>query len=154
MPGTVVLSLLSSSIFGFWLGFVISLACSVFGASVCYHITLYVGSGFVENAMPDKLNWLRTKVQKNKHNLFYYFLFLRFTPLCPNWFLNLSSGIVGVPFHIFVVGSTIGLGPYTYILCSMGTALSDIEKLGIDANSVLVLFVIGLMALIPTYFNK
>lgn len=79
---------------------------------------------------------------------------MRFTPICPNWFLNLSSGVVGVPFSIFFVGSAIGLGPYTYILCSMGSALSEIENIGMDAHSVGCLFIMGLLSLIPTYFGK
>jgi len=36
----------------------------------------------------------------------------------------------------------------------MGMALSEIEKIGIDAHSVGLLFIVGLLALIPTYFNK
>jgi uncharacterized membrane protein YdjX (TVP38/TMEM64 family) len=35
-------------------------------------------------------------------------LFLRITPLLPNWFVNVASPIVGVPLHIFVLATLVG----------------------------------------------
>jgi len=66
------------------------------------------------------------KIEENKHNLFYYFMFLRITPLVPNWFLNISSSVVGVPYSIFLTASLIGLIPYTYLLVQMGMTLNEI----------------------------
>jgi len=42
------------------------------------------------------------------HNLFWYMLFLRITPLIPNWFVNISSPIVGIPFPYFFFGTLFG----------------------------------------------
>ena len=42
------------------------------------------------------------------HNLFWYMLFLRITPLIPNWFVNISSPIVGIPFRYFFFGTLFG----------------------------------------------
>jgi len=73
--------------------------------------------------MPKKLAWLQQKIDENRHNLLYYFLFLRLTPIVPNWFLNASSSVVGVPFRIFFVASLFGLLPYTIILIKTGLML-------------------------------
>jgi hypothetical protein len=35
-------------------------------------------------------------------------LFLRLTPLIPNWFVNVSSPIVGMPFAYFFFGTLLG----------------------------------------------
>ena len=84
--------------------------------------------------MPKKLAWFQDKIDQNKHNLFYYFLFLRLTPVVPNWFLNASSAIVGVPFSIFFIATLIGLIPYSAILINMGLALDQITTIGHDWN--------------------
>ena len=41
--------------------------------------------------------------------MFYHFLFLRVTPILPNWLINVSSPIVGVPFLYFSVGTFLGM---------------------------------------------
>ena len=38
-----------------------------------------------------KLATFRGMIQENKHNLFFYLLFLRATPLMPNWYHLFSS---------------------------------------------------------------
>ena len=35
-------------------------------------------------------------------------LFLRLTPLVPNWFVNVSSPIVGIPIKYFALGTLFG----------------------------------------------
>lgn len=84
--------------------------------------------------MPNKVAWLQRKINENRHNLLYYFMFLRLTPLVPNWFLNASSAVVGVPFHIFAGATLIGLAPYTIILVRMGLMLDSISHVGFDAS--------------------
>ena len=60
-------------------------------------ISRTLGAGFVQKRMPNKVAWLQRKIKENRHNLLYYFMFLRLTPLVPNWFLNASSGTVVAP---------------------------------------------------------
>ena len=64
----------------------------------------------------------------------YYFMFLRLTPVVPNWFLNASSAVVGVPFWIFAVASFVGLAPYSFILIRTGLMLESVSSIGFDAS--------------------
>ena len=75
---------------------------------------------------PEKFEWLQTQIEKNKNKLFFYFVFLRITPLVPNWFLNISSSLAGVPFHIFFCATMVGIIPYTYMLCQTGAAIDEV----------------------------
>ena len=57
-------------------------------------------------------------------------LFLRLTPLIPNWFVNLASPIVGMPYIYFIVASFFGkllvisgLMPNNFILIQTGLTL-------------------------------
>lgn len=50
-------------------------------------------------------------------------LFLRFTPLVPNWFVNLASPIVGMPIKYFCIGTLLGLMPLNIIHINAGLTL-------------------------------
>lgn len=51
-------------------------------------------------------------IRANENNLFWYMMFLRLTPLIPNWFVNLGSPLVGMPYLYFIIASFFG----TYFL--------------------------------------
>ena len=55
-------------------------------------------------------------VSANRSNLFWYMLFLRLTPLIPNWFVNLASPLVGIPYLYFLFASMFGMMPMNFIL--------------------------------------
>ena len=67
-----------------------------------------VGQPLVQKFAPAKMAKWRSKVQENKDDLFNYILFLRITPFLPNWFINLTGPLVGVPLSPFFWGSVIG----------------------------------------------
>jgi uncharacterized membrane protein YdjX (TVP38/TMEM64 family) len=54
-------------------------------------------------------------------------LFLRFTPLCPNWFVNLTAPIANIPVHIFFAGTLFGLIPLNVIHIQTGLTLNDMS---------------------------
>ena len=134
IPGTGFFAIISGLLFGGVGGFLISHGCAVAGACSCYGISKTLGAGFVKTRMPNKVAWLQRKIEENKHNLLYYFLFLRLTPLVPNWFLNASSGTVGVPFGIFFGATLIGLTPYTVMLVRTGLMLESVTSIGFSAS--------------------
>jgi hypothetical protein len=55
------------------------------------------------------------QVAKRRKSLLNYMLFLRLTPTLPNTFINFASPIVDVPYHIFFLGTVIGLIPAAYV---------------------------------------
>ncbi len=113
-----------------------------------------LGASFVHRKFPDKLKWFQSKIDENRHNLFYYFMFLRITPLVPNWFINITSSVVGVPYRTFLAASMIGLLPYTYLLVSMGLTINEIQQIGLDFKTLANLMLLGAIALIPTLLTK
>lgn len=52
---------------------------------------------------------------KRKDGLLNYMLFLRLTPTLPNMFINVASPIVNVPYHTFLMATSIGLIPAAYV---------------------------------------
>lgn len=81
-------------------------------------------------------------------------LFLRLTPLIPNWFVNLASPLVGIPYRYFLVASFIGMMPMNFILIQTGQTLKEIETIGIKPHHFVTLLILGVVALIPTFLGK
>lgn len=71
-------------------------------------MSFLVGRRLVQYFAPDKVELFGRKLQEHRNNLAFYFLFLRVTPLLPNWFVNVASPIFSVPFHIFFIGTFFG----------------------------------------------
>lgn len=66
-------------------------------------------------------------------------LFLRLTPTLPNTFINFASPIVDVPYHIFFLGTVIGIIPAAYVTVrvSGGHIMTKTFVLQLLANHVL-----------------
>ncbi len=60
------------------------------------------------------LNKWQAQVNNKKNDMLYYMIFLRVTPIVPNWFINLASPLIDIPAVPFALGTFIG----TYILCN------------------------------------
>ena len=74
----------------------------------CFLMSKIVGQPLVNRFAPQKAAEWKAKVDENKDDLFNYILFLRITPFLPNWFINLTGPLVGVPLSPFFWGSVVG----------------------------------------------
>lgn len=81
-------------------------------------------------------------------------MFLRLTPLIPNWFVNLGSPLVGMPYIYFLVASFFGLMPNNFILIQTGLTLKEIDKIGVSPKAFITLLILGFVSLIPTFIGK
>ena len=153
IPGPAVLAVLMSALFGGWYGAIMSMTCSVIGSGICYTLFKLVGSPILNKFFASGVAKLRRQIQSNKDNIFFYFLFLRITPILPNWFINISSGNLGIGFSTFVFGTIFGLIPNAVILARAGVEIATIGQanggLKFDIYRALGLVGIGLLALLP-----
>lgn len=105
-----------------------------------------------------------------------YIIFLRITPLLPNWFINLTSPVIRVPFWPFCLGTFIGNEGLIYFVCSFckqrfmflgvappsfvavqaGTTLQKLTSSSdaVSWNSMIVLGVLAVGSLLPVFFKK
>eukprot|EP00058_Branchiostoma_floridae_P013048 XP_002598536.1 hypothetical protein BRAFLDRAFT_66924 [Branchiostoma floridae] len=95
-------------------------------------------------------------VEENLSSLFFLLLFLRLFPMTPNWFLNISSPIVGVPIMQFFFSVLIGLMPYNFVCVQTGGILSTIKSIDDVFSAKIMMQMLGaaLVALIPGIFLK
>lgn len=154
IPGPVILSILSGALYGKLKGLILVSFCATVGATSCYILSNNFAKYWIFKYFPNKIKSFETLIENNRDNLFYFFLFLRITPLFPNWLLNLSSPIVGIPLHYFISGTFIGLIPANIIHVSMGSEISKLEKIGFDFKFFLIMLSIGLLSLFPILMKK
>ncbi|XP_008661594.2 uncharacterized protein [Zea mays] len=156
IPGTIFMSLLAGALFGQLRGVALVVFAATAGASSCYFLSKMIGKPLVFTLWPDKLSFFQRQVAKRREKLLNYMLFLRVTPTLPNTFINLASPIVDVPYHIFLLGTLIGLIPASYVTVRAGIALGELTSLSdlYDTQSIALLFLIGVVSVTPALLGK
>ncbi|XP_053295987.1 transmembrane protein 41A-A [Pleuronectes platessa] len=152
IPGSSFLNILAGAIFGPYEGLLLACVLTTVGSTMCYLLSQAFGKNYIVNFFPDKVSMLQGKVKENKDCLFFFLLFLRFFPMTPNWFLNMSSPIVNIPITFFVGSVFIGLLPYNFICVQTGAMLSELSSLDdlFSWDRLLQLLAIACMALLPS----
>ena len=82
--------------------------CSTLGASFCYFLSVLVARKLVMKYLNNRIQDWQKKVTSKKSDLLYYMIFLRVTPIVPNWFINLASPLIDIPLFQFAAGTFIG----------------------------------------------
>ncbi|KAG7503711.1 transmembrane protein 41A [Solea senegalensis] len=152
IPGSSFLNILAGAIFGPYEGLVLACVLTTVGSTMCYLMSQAFGKQYIVNFFPDKVSTLQNKVEENKDCLFFFLLFLRFFPMTPNWFLNMSAPIVNIPITYFFCSVLIGLLPYNFICVQTGVMLSEVSSLDdlFSWQRLLQLLAIACVALLPS----
>lgn len=154
IPGPLLLSILAGFLFGNWVGLCVVCVCATTGATLCYLISETLGKGLVIRYFPSALLQANAKLNEHRHNLFFYLLFLRITPILPNWLINISSPIVGVDIVTYLGATFLGMVPANCIHVNTGMALSSVSEIGLSYKSLVFLLLVGSLALVPTVLVK
>ena len=56
----------------------------------------------------NRLRALEERLTDDQHSLLFILLSLRLFPMSPNWLLNVSSPLLGVPLHLFFISVLLG----------------------------------------------
>jgi uncharacterized membrane protein YdjX (TVP38/TMEM64 family) len=159
IPGAIFLSILAGPLFGAFRGLLIVSLVATSGSSLCFLMSSVLGRGLVQRCFPSLLQRFRLQIARRRENLFFYLLFLRISPLLPNWFISVSSPILDIPYRTFALATLVGLIPANYLHVTTGLQLEEIgqgegEGSPVNYRALLFLFVIAFLALIPTIFKS
>ncbi|XP_061692801.1 transmembrane protein 41A-B isoform X1 [Syngnathoides biaculeatus] len=151
IPGSSFLNVLAGAIFGPWEGLALTCLLTTTGSAFCYVLSSTFGKRHVVRIFPDKVALLQRKVEENRSSLFFFLLFLRFFPMTPNWFLNITCPVLNIPLSIFFFSVLIGLIPYNFICVRTGAILSEIHSLDdiFSWATLAQLLAVALVALVP-----
>ncbi|XP_061547993.1 transmembrane protein 41A-A [Phycodurus eques] len=129
IPGSSFLNILAGAIFGLHQGLLLACVLTTVGSTACYLLSQAFGKRYIVSLFPDKVAMLQRKVEDNKDCLLFFLLFLRFFPMTPNWFLNMSAPVVNIPVTFFFCSVFIGLLPYNFICVQTGVVLAEVSSL-------------------------
>ncbi|XP_073246779.1 transmembrane protein 41B-like [Porites lutea] len=156
IPGSIFLSILSGFLFPFPLALFLVCLCSSVGASFCYLLFYLVGRQLVQRYLPERVNQWQEQVSHHRDNLLSYIIFLRITPFLPNWFINITSPVIGVPLLPFFIGTFVGVAPPSFGFISAGVELHVLTTTGdvMSFKSVMTVIVCAILSLFPVIFKR
>ncbi|KAL3290558.1 hypothetical protein HHI36_023950 [Cryptolaemus montrouzieri] len=156
IPGSLFLSILSGFLFPFSVALSLVCTCSAIGASLCFLLSQLLGRKLIMAYFPERAQKWAVQVDKHRDNLLNYIIFLRVTPFLPNWFINLTAPVIGVPLMPFALGTFIGVAPPSFIAIHGGKTLQDMTSTdnAFNLNSLALLILFGGISLIPVILKN
>jgi len=115
-----------------------------------------VGRRLIYKYFPERVHSWSLTVERHRDNLLNYIIFLRVTPFLPNWFINITSPVLGVPIVPFFVGTFIGVAPPSFVAIQAGTTLNKLTSSSdaVSWTSGIILIVLGGVSLIPVLLKN
>jgi uncharacterized membrane protein YdjX (TVP38/TMEM64 family) len=171
IPGTIMLSLISGSLFGSRKGVLFTSLVSTAGSCSAYLLSKHVGQLAFENSNSSSgiktksnitgiwstyRNVFKKTVADTKHNHVWLVIFLRLTPLLPNTVINVLSPHFDIKLNIFALGTFVGCFPNNFAAVSAGARLGELKSLS-DVWSVemgIVTGIVAVAALLPFLINR
>mmetsp|Transcript_59843 Transcript_59843/g.157337 ORF Transcript_59843/g.157337 Transcript_59843/m.157337 type:complete len:290 (-) Transcript_59843:163-1032(-) len=138
---SMVLSVLTGALYDEWaepntgysvLAHLIGVSGEVCGGIGAWLMSYAIGREILLHFAAEKMATLKKEMDKFEGSLFRYMLFLRVSPLFPNWFVNYSTALIGMPFWHFVIASTLAIQPAAGMSIAMGGMLRDVGETGLD----------------------
>jgi len=158
IPGSIFLNVLSGFLFPWQQALPLVCLCAALGASLCYLVSgLLCRATNLHCHLPHRARAFQLQVERNRSQLFYYLLFLRITPLLPNWLINITSPLFGVPLSTFFFGTLIGVSPPSLLTVKVGSSLFEMTSAADarpSAASMVVLLVVGVASLLPVLLRS
>jgi len=156
IPGSVFMNILGGALYGPLKGTIICSLLTTIGASMCYFLSQLTGVGLVLKLWRERISVLRAQVEMNKTRLPYFMLSLRLIPVTPNWFINITSPLLGIPINVFMLTIFFGLMPYNFMCVQAGSVLAEMQSLNdlLNINTAGKLVLLACVASLPAFLNR
>ncbi len=153
LPGGAILTLTGGFLFGSVMGTVIVNIGATAGATLAFLAARYLLRDWVERKFGNRLGPIQAGFAKNA---FSYLMTLRLIPAFPFFLVNLVSGLTRVKLGTYMLATSLGIIPGSFVFAFAGRQLGSINSLGeIASPPVLLAFtLLGLLALMPMAYRK
>ncbi len=153
LPGAAIMTLAGGLLFGSIMGTVFVNIGATAGATLAFLAARYVLRDWVEAKFGPRLALIQNGFAKNA---FSYLMTLRLIPLFPFFLVNMLSGLTRISLGTYVVATSLGIIPGSFVYAYAGRQLGTINSLGeIASPNVLVAFtLLGVLALVPILYKK
>ncbi len=153
LPGGAILTLTGGFLFGSLMGTVFVNVGATIGATLAFLAARYLLRDWVERKFGDRLDTIQAGFAQNA---FSYLMTLRLIPAFPFFLVNLVSGLTRVNLGTYVLATSLGIIPGSFVFAFAGRQLGSINSLSeIASPPVLLAFtLLGLLALMPIAYRK
>ncbi|CAA87776.1 Transmembrane protein 41 homolog [Caenorhabditis elegans] len=156
IPGSIFLTILSGYLFPFYVAIVLVCSCSATGAAICYTISKLFGRSFVLQKFPERIAKWQDDLSKHRDDFLNYMIFLRVTPIVPNWLINIASPVLDVPLAPFFWGTFLGVAPPSFLYIQAGSTLEQLSHTSVawSWSSIVLLTGSAILSLAPILLKK
>jgi uncharacterized membrane protein YdjX (TVP38/TMEM64 family) len=153
IPIATVLTLTGGVLFGAVSGTIYVNIGATIGAILAFLFARYLMGEKVQSKYEKQLNKFNTELETNKYQ---YLFSLRFLPIFPFFLVNFLCGVTKLDLKAFVITTSLGIIPGSFVYTYAGSQLSNIDSLGdIFSKDILFAFVLlGLLTLLPIVVKK
>jgi len=153
LPGATIMTLTAGFVFGTGLGLIYVNLAATTGACLAFFAARYIFRDRIESRFGKQLESFQREFTNNG---FSYLLSLRLIPLVPFFLISLLSGITRVPFKTYLISTSLGIIPGSFVFIFAGRELGQIDRLDdILSPTVLLAFtLLGLFALLPIAYRR
>jgi uncharacterized membrane protein YdjX (TVP38/TMEM64 family) len=153
LPGLAALTLVGGFLFGPWLATLYVNLGATTGATLAFLGSRYLFRDLAETRFGAKLQLIQHGFQRNAAS---YLLTLRLIPLVPFFLLNVVSGLTHIPLRTYVLITSVGILPGSFVYAFAGRQLGSIRSLSdVASPGVVAAFVmLGLLALAPILWSR
>jgi uncharacterized membrane protein YdjX (TVP38/TMEM64 family) len=153
LPVGVVLSLACGLLFGRLLGTAVAVAAATLGATLVFVAARYVFADAARRRLGTRGERINAGFTRHA---FSYLLFLRLVPLFPFFLVNLAPAFTTIPVRTFILATSIGIVPGTFVYVNLGQAIGRLDSLSgaLSLNTLGALALLGVLALAPVLAHR
>jgi uncharacterized membrane protein YdjX (TVP38/TMEM64 family) len=140
----------SGLLFGTALGFPVTLASAVLGASIAFLISRHLAGDAIEQLAGPRIRALEELVSRRG---FVSVLYARIAPGVPYSLVNYAAGLTRIPLGVFAAATAIGTAPRAFAYTALGGSLGNLRSPE-AAIAVAVLVVMGSIGLALLYRER
>lgn len=159
LPGGAVMTITGGFLFGTVVGGSTAVVAATLGATALFLAARYA----LADVLRDRAGpFVRRMEDGFRENALSYLLVLRLIPLFPFWLVNLVPAFLGVRTSTYVIGTSVGIIPGTFVYASVGNGLGAVfdagetPDLAIIFKPEILLPIVGLalLALLPVAYKR
>jgi len=153
LPIATVLTVAGGVLFGAVAGTLIVNVGATLGAVCAFMFSRYIVGKKIQGTYESQLEKFNTELESNKYQ---YLFSLRFLPIFPFFLVNFLCGVTKLDLKAFVITTSLGIIPGSFVYTYAGSQLANIDSLGdIFTKEMLFAFILlGTLSLLPVIVKK
>ena len=153
LPGATIMTVAGGFLFGSILGTLFVNIGATTGATLAFLAARYLLRDWVEGKFGNRIEPIQAGFAKNASS---YLMTLRLIPAFPFFLVNLVAGLTRVNLVTYILATSIGIIPGSFVFAFAGSQLGGFNSLGEIASPpvLMALTLLGLLALMPIAYRK